>query len=58
LPNLSTPDPADTVSTTIEGLINGVVVGFHGVDRNHRGIDVGVWFPPPGTEPRAIPLFP
>ena len=56
LPDLSTADPADTVATTIEGLLNGVVVAFHGVTRN-RG-DAGVWFPPPGTAPRTIPLYP
>ena len=59
LPDLSTADPADTVATTIETLINGVVVGFSGVVENDRGNDVGVWFPPPlGTAPRVIPLYP
>jgi hypothetical protein len=58
LPDLSTADPADTVTTTIEGLLNGVVVAFHGVTGNNHGSDAGVWFPPPGTAPRAIPLYP
>ena len=59
LPDLSTEDTTDTVATTIEALINGVVVGFNGVAGNRGGIDVGVWFPPPlGTAPRDIPLFP
>ena len=57
LPELSTADPADTVPTTIEGLLNGVVVGFHGVDGSHQGRDAGVWFPPPGTSARPIPLY-
>ena len=57
LPDLATADPADTVPTTIEGLLNGVVVGFHGVDGSHQGRDAGVWFPPPGTSARAIPLY-
>lgn len=58
LPDTSTADPEDTVATTIEGLLNGVVVAFHGITENHHGSDAGVWFPPPGTAPRAIPLYP
>ena len=59
LPNTSTPDPEDTVATNIEKLIDGVVVGFHGVEGNRRGTDAGVWFPnPPGNLPRQIPLYP
>jgi hypothetical protein len=58
LPDLSTADPADTVATTIEGLLNGVVVAFHGVTGNDHGRDAGVWFPPPGTAARNIPLYP
>jgi hypothetical protein len=57
LPDLSTADPGDTVATTIEGLINGVVVTFRGVTGNGAGREAGVWFPPPGTAPRAIPLY-
>jgi hypothetical protein len=58
LPDLSTSDPTNTVATTIELLINGVVVGFSGVEGRHQGSDTGVWFPPPGTNPRQIPLYP
>jgi hypothetical protein len=43
--------------TTIERLINGVVVEFDGVEGNHRSTDAGVWYPNPGV-PRAIPLYP
>ena len=57
LPNLNTPDPTDTLATTIEGILDGVVVAFDGVDGVHRGIDAGVWFPAPGTSPRAVPLY-
>jgi hypothetical protein len=47
----------------IEGILNGVVVGFHGVDGPLLGADPGVWFPPvsgtpgPGPTPRPILLF-
>jgi hypothetical protein len=64
LPNRATADPEDIVPTTIEGLIDGVAVGFHGVEGNDQGTDVGVWFPPlpgttvPGPDPRIIPLYP
>lgn len=58
LPDLSTPDPQDTLPTTIEGLINGVVLTFRGAAGSGAGSDLGVWFPPPGTAPRAIPLYP
>lgn len=50
--------------TTIEGIIDGVVVGFHGVQGRGPWNDVGVWFPTvpgtpgPGAVPRAIPLYP
>ena len=40
--------------TTIEQIINGVVVGFQGVDGNRHGTDVGVW----ENAARIIPLFP
>jgi len=55
LPNLG--------STTIEKVLNGVVVGLDGVEGNHQGFDAGVWFPTPpgatgpGPDPRAIPLY-
>lgn len=51
-------------STTIERILNGVVVGFHGVDAADHGTDAGVWFPTPagttgpGPFPRRIPLYP
>ena len=54
LPNLATEDPLDTVSTSIEGILNGVVVGFHGVDGNPFGLDVGLWDNPQ----RVVPLYP
>jgi hypothetical protein len=50
-------------STTIERILNGVVVGFHGVDAVHQGTDAGVWFPTPagttgpGPVPRMSPLY-
>ena len=53
-PNLETADPEDSIETTIERLINGVVVAFHGVDGNRRGMDIGLW----DNAARAIPLFP
>ena len=44
LPDLrTTANPGDTLATTIELLVNGVVVGFHGVDGQHQGVDVGTW---------------
>ena len=55
LPNLTTPDPADTILTTIETLLNGVVVAFDGVVGAPRdGSDVGVW----DNAARIIPLYP
>lgn len=54
LPSLLTEDPLDTTPTSIEGLLNGVVVGFHGVYGNPAGFDAGVWESPL----RAIPLYP
>ena len=47
-------------STTIERILNGVVVGFHGVNDAHHGTDAGVWFPTPTAPtgpPRMIPLY-
>lgn len=43
-------------ATTIERLLNGVVVEFDGVDGNRRSSDAGVWNPSVGV-PRAIPLY-
>jgi hypothetical protein len=54
LPNLATEDPLDTVNTSIEGLLNGVVVGFHGVPGNPGGFDAGLWDNPL----RVVPLYP
>lgn len=63
---VSGPFPDELVAgqaTTIEQIINGVVVGFHGVDGHQFGFDAGVWFPTlpnttgPGPDPRAIPLY-
>ena len=48
---LSGPFPA---AATIESLLNGVVVGFHGVDRFGPAVDVGLWDSPQ----RSVPLFP
>lgn len=50
-------------SASIERILNGVVVGFHGVDGAHHGTDAGVWFPTPagttgpGPIGRMIPLY-
>jgi len=57
VPNLSTDDPDDMLTTTVEVLLNGVVVGFHGVDDGEDGIDAGIWVPtPPATRP--VPMYP
>lgn len=60
LPDLSTTDtPDDTVAATIENLITGVVVGFHGVAGQHQGVDIGVSPTlPPSTTKRPIPMYP
>ncbi|HUQ89705.1 MAG TPA: hypothetical protein VM096_19235 [Vicinamibacterales bacterium] len=39
----------------IEDILNGVVVGFHGVEGNHQGADSGVWFTQGALRP--IPLY-
>ncbi len=54
LPNLTTPDPEDVAATTIETLLNSVVVAFSDVYGNRGGLDVGVWDSPF----RAFPLYP
>jgi hypothetical protein len=54
LPNLTTPDPEDVAATTIEGLLNGVVVAFSDVYGSRGGLDVGLWDSPL----RAVPLYP
>ena len=43
-----------TQPTTIEQILNGVVVGFHGVEGHHPSTDVGVW----DNAQRIIPLYP
>jgi hypothetical protein len=43
-----------TQDTTIEQLLNGVVVGFAGVEGNGASMDLGIW-----TDPqRVVPLYP
>ena len=54
---VSGPFPLELVSgqpATIEQFINGVVVGFHGVNGTAGGHDFGVWDNPA----RVIPLYP
>jgi hypothetical protein len=54
---VSGPFPAEVVpgrAATIEEFINGVVVGFYGVDAQPHGIDLGIWENPA----RVIPLYP
>ena len=51
LPDLS--DPSKTVATTIEALINGVVVSFHGVEPLRRSEELGLWENPQ----RSVPLY-
>jgi hypothetical protein len=48
------PDVIAGQAATIEMILNGVVVGFLGVDGTRPGIDAGVWENPA----RLIPLFP
>jgi hypothetical protein len=57
LPDLrTTAKPGDMVATTIELLINSVVVGFHGVNGQHQGVDAGIWdAQPPNTRP--VPMY-
>jgi hypothetical protein len=50
---VSGPFPAQL--TRIEDILNGVVVGFHGVEGHHQGVDAGVWFTHGGLRP--IPLY-
>ena len=54
LPNLTTPDPDDVTATTIENLLNGVVVAFSDVYGNPGGLDFGAWASPL----RTFPLYP
>jgi hypothetical protein len=51
------PDPLDasrSVTTTIEGLLNGVVVRFNGVQPHGAAADIGVW----DNALRSVPLYP
>jgi hypothetical protein len=50
---VSGPFPAQL--TRIEDILNGVVVGFHGVEGHHQGVDAGVWFTQGALRP--IPLY-
>jgi hypothetical protein len=52
LPDLS--DPSTTVATTIEAVINGVVVSFHGVEPHGPSRELGLWENPQ----RFVPLYP
>jgi hypothetical protein len=52
LPNLTVP--GETVATTIEGLINGVVVRFSRVSAHGQAPDLGLWDNPL----RTTPLYP
>ena len=52
LPDLS--DPSKTVVTTIEGIINGVVVSFQRLEPHGPSRDVGIWENPQ----RAVPSYP
>lgn len=52
LPDLT--DPSKTVATTIEGILNGVVVSFQGVEPHGLSRDLGIWENPQ----RAVPLYP
>ena len=54
---VSGPFPDELIAgqaTSIEQIINGVVVAFQGVDGIRHGNDVGVW----DNAARSIPLFP
>ena len=52
LPNLS--DPSQTVPTTIEGIVNGVVLNFQGVEPHGHSRELGLWDNPQ----RVVPLDP
>ena len=47
-------NPAQSVETTIERLLNGVVVRFHGTERHDLSADIGVW----DNVLRQVPLYP
>jgi len=46
--------PGELVNTTIESLLNGVVVGFHRLARGGASTDIGVW----ESSSRVVPLYP
>ena len=46
--------PGESVNTTIELLLNGVVVGFHRVEHAGPSTDIGVW----ESSSRIVPLYP
>ena len=52
LPELGVP--GSSVDTTIERLLNGVVVGFHRVEPGGPSTDIGVW----ESSSRIVPLYP
>jgi hypothetical protein len=52
LPRLGSP--TESVATTVELLLHGVVVGFHRVQPAGPARDVGIWENPA----RAVPLYP
>ena len=52
LPDLS--DPSKTLTTTIETIINGVVVSFHGIEPHGPSRELGLWENPL----RSVPLYP
>jgi hypothetical protein len=52
LPKLGTPE--ESAPTTIELLLNGVVVAFHRVQHGGPSRDTGVW----ENSARAVPLYP
>jgi hypothetical protein len=47
-------DPTQPLATTIEPIINGVVVGFHRVEGAGWSRDIGLWDNPQ----RTVPLYP
>jgi hypothetical protein len=51
LPDLS--DPSKTLPTTIETIINGVVVSFHGIEPHGPSRELGLWENPL----RSVPLY-
>ena len=48
------PDTINGAATTIETLLNGVIVGFQAESAGVTATDLGVWIDPQ----RVIPLYP